>query len=96
LGAIGSGVWGWLMARQGAALPYLDAAVSVFSLVAPWWETRKHIANWWLWIVVNVVAVAEYAYQRLWPTVLLYLILVGLAILGLRYWRRAASDQIAA
>jgi hypothetical protein len=30
-------------------------------------------------------------YQKLWPTVLLYVILVGLAILGLREWRRAAA-----
>lgn len=97
LGAIGSGLWGWLMAREGAALPYVDAAVSVFSLVATWWETRKHTANWWLWIVVNIVAVGEYGYQRLWPTVFLYLILVALAIVGLRDWRRAsAAVQIAA
>jgi nicotinamide mononucleotide transporter len=92
LGAVGSGLWGWLMARQGAALPYVDAAVSVFSLVAGWWETRKHTANWWLWIVVNLVSVWEYVQQRLWPTVLLYLILIGLAVLGLREWRRAEAE----
>ena len=92
LGAAGSGLWGWFMAGQQASLPYIDAAVSVFSLVATWWETRKHIANWWLWIVVNVVAVGEYAYQKLWPTVILYLILVGLAVVGLRNWRRAAAS----
>jgi nicotinamide mononucleotide transporter len=80
------------MARQGAALPYVDAAVSVFSLVAGWWETRKHTANWWLWIVVNLVSVWEYVQQRLWPTVLLYLILIGLAVLGLREWRRAEAE----
>lgn len=91
LGAIGSGLWGWLMAREGATLPYIDAAISVFSLVATWWETRKHTANWWLWIVVNIVAVGEYAYQRLWPTVFLYLILVGLAMVGLRDWKRAST-----
>jgi nicotinamide mononucleotide transporter len=93
LGAAGSGLWGWLMAREGAALPYVDAAVSVFSLVATWWETRKHTANWWLWIVVNVVAVGEYMYQKLWPTVILYLILIGLAFLGLRNWRLAAATS---
>jgi nicotinamide mononucleotide transporter len=82
------------MARQGAALPYVDAAVSVFSLVATWWETRKHIANWWLWIVVNIVAVGEYTFQKLWPTVFLYLILVGLAVVGLRDWRRAGENSL--
>jgi len=97
LGAAGSGLWGWIMAREHAALPYVDAAVSVFSLVATWWETRKYTANWWLWIAVNVVAIGEYLYQRLCPTALLYLILVALAVVGLRDWRRAArAVQVAA
>jgi len=68
-----------------------------YSLVASWWGARKHIANWWLWIVVDVVYVGEYIYKDLWPTAALYAGLVILAIVGLRDWRRAAvSAQIAA
>ena len=39
--------------RMHAALPHLDAALTSYSLVASWWQARKHIANWWLWIVVD-------------------------------------------
>ena len=52
-GAVGAVLLGWLMVRIGAALPHLDAALTSYSLVASWWGARKHIANWWLWIVVD-------------------------------------------
>jgi nicotinamide mononucleotide transporter len=89
-GAVGAVLLGALMVRVGAALPHLDAALTSYSLVASWWQARKHIANWWLWIVVNLVYIGEYIYKDLWITVVLYAGLVGLAILGLRDWRRAA------
>ena len=39
----------------GTALPFLDAILTSYSLVASWWAARKHIANWWLWIAVDLV-----------------------------------------
>jgi nicotinamide mononucleotide transporter len=77
------------------ALPHLDAALTSFSLVASWWQARKHIVNWWLWIVVDLVYIGVYLKKDLWPTALLYLLLVGLAVLGWWDWRRAAKSQIA-
>ncbi|MFZ0336795.1 MAG: nicotinamide riboside transporter PnuC [Terracidiphilus sp.] len=85
----------WLggMLHITVALPHLDAVLASYSLVASWWGARKHIANWWLWIVVDLVYIGEYIYKDLWPTALLYAGLVGLAILGLRDWRRAAENS---
>jgi nicotinamide mononucleotide transporter len=97
VGAIGAVLLGWLMVRIGAALPHLDAALTSYSLVASWWQARKHTANWWLWIVVNLVYIGEYVYKDLWPTAVLYLLLVILAVMGLVEWRRApAAIQTAA
>jgi hypothetical protein len=62
-GAVGAVLLGWLMVRIGAALPHLDAALTSYSLVASWWQARKHTANWWLWIAVDVVYIGEYALQ---------------------------------
>lgn len=95
-GAVGALLLGWLMVRVGAALPHLDAALTSFSLVASWWQARKHIANWWLWIAVDAIYIGEYVYKDLRATALLYGGLVLLAVLGLRDWRRAAAAQIAA
>jgi len=90
-GAVGSYILGELAKQVHAALPYLDATLASYSLVASWWAARKHIANWWLWIVVDLVYIGEYIYKDLWPTAILYAGLVVLAVLGLMLWRRAAQ-----
>jgi nicotinamide mononucleotide transporter len=90
-GAVGAVLLGWLMVKIGAALPHLDAALTSYSLVASWWQARKHTANWWLWIAIDGTYIGEYAYKDLWLTAVLSAGLVALAALGLRDWRRAAK-----
>jgi nicotinamide mononucleotide transporter len=90
-GAAGSVLLSLLMVRIGAALPHLDATLASYSLVASWWQARKHLANWWLWIAVDLVYIGEYIYKGLRPTAALYALLVALAVLGLRDWRRASG-----
>jgi nicotinamide mononucleotide transporter len=88
IGGLALGVW---MKHINAALPYLDAMLTSYSLVAGWWQARKHIANWWLWIVVDLIYIGEFISTNLWPTAILYAGLVALAVLGLRDWGRAAA-----
>jgi len=96
-GVAGSFVVGAITTRLNASLPYLDAALMSFSLVGSWWQARKYIANWWLWIIVDTLYIGEYIYKHLWVTAILYAVLVILAILGLRDWKRALrSVQTAA
>ena len=90
-GAIGSIILGMIARRLHAALPYLDATLTSYSLVASWWQARRNIANWWLWIIVDLIYIGEYIYKDLRATALLYAVLVGLAVLGLRDWKRAAA-----
>jgi nicotinamide mononucleotide transporter len=92
-GIVGAFVLGFLMKRVGAALPYFDALLASFSLVGSWWQARKHIANWWLWIVVDTLYVGEYIYKDLWLTAVLYAVLVWLAVVGLRDWKLAVKQQ---
>jgi len=94
-GAVGAILLGWLMVHLGAALPHLDATLTAYSLVASWWGARKHIANWWLWIAVDLVYIGEYIYKGLVLTALLYALLVLLAVLGLRSWGQAPQTQSA-
>ncbi|MEE3623170.1 nicotinamide riboside transporter PnuC [Nitrospirillum sp. BR 11752] len=87
-GAVASAAWGLAMARwTDASLPYLDATLAGFSLVAQYWTARKHIENWWLWIAVDVAYVALYLVKDLYLTAGLYAAFIVLAILGLRSWR---------
>lgn len=94
VGAVGAVALGYVMQRwTDATLPWLDAALTAFSLVAQWWEARRHTAAWWLWIGVDVIYVGVYLYKDLHITALLYLGFVALAIIGLRAWRRATAHD---
>jgi nicotinamide mononucleotide transporter len=94
VGAAGSFLLGFLMARYtDAALPHIDAALTSFSLVAQWWSTRKHIANWWLWIVVDALEIGVFLYKHLYLTSVLFAFLIFLAVLGLRAWHKALREQ---
>jgi len=93
-GAVGSFVLGYVMARYtDAALPHIDAALTSYSLVAQWWSTRKHIANWWAWIVVDALEIGVFVYKHLYLTSLLFAFLIFLAVLGLRDWNKALREQ---
>jgi nicotinamide mononucleotide transporter len=93
VGALGSVLLGLLMGRIGAALPHLDATLTSYSLVASWWQARKHTANWWLWIAVNLVYIGEYVYKNLFATAVLYAVLAALAVLGWIDWRQAETTR---
>lgn len=89
-GVAGALAIGWFTSRYtDAALPWMDAALSSFSLVAQYWTARRHAASWLLWIVVDVLYVGMFAVKDLWLTAGLYAAMVGLAALGYRRWSRS-------
>jgi nicotinamide mononucleotide transporter len=75
--------------RTDDALPFADAAVTAFSLVAQWMATRKWLENWLLWIVLNVSNVAICISQGLYPMSALYAFFLVLAVFGFREWSRS-------
>ncbi|MFC5741693.1 nicotinamide riboside transporter PnuC [Dyella tabacisoli] len=94
MGSIGALLLGAAMHfYTDAALPWLDAALTAFSLVAQWWQARRHIAAWWLWIAVDVLYVGVYLYKSLTITAVLYAGFVALAALGWWRWRQASIQQ---
>jgi len=91
-GVVGAITIGWLMSRHtDAALPWLDALLSSFSLVAQYWTARRHSASWLLWIVVDAAYVGMFAFKGLWLTAGLYGAMIILAVLGYQRWRQAAN-----
>jgi nicotinamide mononucleotide transporter len=72
--------------------PLVDSSIFAWSIVAQWMTARKYIENWWLWIVINIVAVPLYIHRKIYFTALLYAILFVLAFEGLRKWRRSLAS----
>lgn len=72
-----------------AQMPWLDAALTGFSLVGQYWMANKRVQCWPLWIVLDVVYVGMFWAAGLMTTALLYAGFVGLALYGWRQWRAA-------
>ncbi|WP_260929518.1 nicotinamide riboside transporter PnuC [Novosphingobium sp. 9] len=90
IGALGAVAIGTLTSRYtDAALPWMDASLSSFSLVAQVWTARRHRESWLLWIAVDVIYVGMFAFKGLLLTAGLYALFVALAVLGYRRWTRA-------
>lgn len=93
-GALGALLLGGLMAHlTDAVVPWLDASLTAFSLVASVWAARKYVASWWLWIVLDCVYVGMYLHRDLDLTAGLYAGFVVLAFYGYRAWRRDLLSQ---
>ncbi len=77
-----------LQAGTDSRVPFLDALPTTASLVAVVLLGRKFVENWPAWVFVNIVSVALFASQSLWPTTLLYVLFTIMALAGWRAWRR--------
>ena len=91
-GALGAVAIGWFTSHYtNAALPWMDATLSSFSLVAQYWTARRHRANWLLWMVVDALYVGMLVFKSLWLTAGLYAAMIGLAAIGYRRWQLAET-----
>lgn len=90
LGLAGSLGLGLLLARTtDAALPWVDSALAVTSLLAQWMMTRKLLENWIVWVVADVAYVAMFLSKALYVTAGLYAVFLVLAAKGYLDWRRS-------
>ncbi len=76
-----------------AALPWLDAMTTAMSFVAMWLLTLKRAESWVYWIIVDVAAIFIYFSQGIAFVALQYVLLTGIAILGLATWARNRSIE---
>lgn len=85
--------WGWLMhSHTDAAYPWWDGGIAVISIAAQILQSRRKWESWVLWIVADVLAVPLFAVKGIWPTAILYTILLGLAVRGLIDWTRRQHE----
>jgi len=69
-------------------VPWWDALPTSLSLIGQALLGRKYIENWLIWLVVNLISVALFAYKGLWPTVFLYTLFTLMSVWGWRAWQR--------
>lgn len=81
----------WL--TTDAALPFWDAGNTALALAAQYWQARRRVETWPLWVMVNIGSVGLYATQGLWFTAGVYAVLLGVALYGWREWRQLAGTR---
>jgi nicotinamide mononucleotide transporter len=90
-------LWGatglFLLKFTTTDVPWWDAFPTALSIVATVLLGRKYIDNWPMWIAVNIVGMALFAYKGLWLTVGLYGVFAVMALLGWQAWRTAQRGQ---
>lgn len=89
-GLAGAGLWGWyLYANTDAAMPFRDAFIASFSILAQWLQARKKIENWTGWMMVNLAAIVVYWVAGLYWFSVLYLLFFVLALSGHFEWLKS-------
>ena len=88
--AASTAVLGWSFANYtNAAVPYWDSTTTTMSFAAMWMTARKHIENWIIWLVVDIVSTGIYLYKGLDMYALLYCVYIGMAFAGWWAWRQS-------
>ncbi len=78
---------------EPAALPFVDGAIGVFSVMATVYQARKKLESWGLWLIVNCIAIPLYWYRGLQFTTLLYLVFLVMAFVGFYNWKKITKNQ---
>ncbi len=81
-----------VLADIGAAATWTDAFVLIASLVAQLMMIYEKYETWVLWLIVNVVATAQYLSLGYWFTSVVYAIFAVVAIIGWKRWRDSLSN----
>ena len=85
-------LYGILKTVTDSPVPIGDAFTTAVSIVAMWMLAQKYLEQWLLWIVVNIVSTALYFWKGLYPTGILFIVYVIVAVLGYMKWKKLMSD----
>lgn len=90
-GVCGSILLGYISHRYtSSTLPYADAFITSFSIIATWMTARKILENWILWIIIDGFAAGVYIFKG--PELYLFAVLFAfytiMSIAGYLSWRK--------
>jgi nicotinamide mononucleotide transporter len=74
-----------------STIPVWDALTTAGGIVGTWMLARKKLENWILWIFVDSVSVGLYIWKGLYPTAILFVIYIIMALLGYREWKKSLT-----
>ncbi len=89
-----TGVSGYFLNNfTDSPIPYWDAFTTSGSIIATWMLARKYLEHWLVWIVVDLVSLGTYIYKGLYPTIILFMVYTGMAVVGYYQWKKELINQ---
>jgi len=73
------------------ALPFLDAFITSFSLIATWMTAKKIIENWLYWIIIDGLAIILNSNRGFYLIALLYGMYSIIAFVGYIKWKKTIN-----
>jgi nicotinamide mononucleotide transporter len=86
--ALAAAVGAFMSRNTGAAFPFLDAFVTVASVVTTYMVARKILENWLYWVVIDSLSLWLYWQRGLYLYVGLFALYLVLVAIGLVRWHR--------
>lgn len=83
----------YLSQYQVSKNPYLDAGVTVFSVLNTWLMAKKVIQNWLNWMAIDTAAIVLYTQNEYYATVVMYIVYLFLSVAGFMSWRKLYRQQ---
>ena len=83
----------FLESSHASQSPYLDAGVTVFSVLNTFLMTRKILQNWLYWIVIDAAAIVLYVQTGYYATIVMFSVYLVLAVAGYVSWKKIYRQQ---
>ena len=74
-------------------LPYLDAAVMIFSVINTYLMAQKILENWIYWLVIDAAAIYLYWQTGFYVTIIMFCLYLVLAIYGYLEWKKSFNES---
>lgn len=76
-----------------STVPMSDSFINALSIIALWALSRKYVEQWWIWLVVDALCCALYAYKDIPFKASLYGLYVVIAVQGYFKWCRMMKEE---
>lgn len=73
--------------------PIRDALVTSLSFIATWLLAKKYIENWIVWLIADILSIELYILKKLYPTVILFIVLTIMAVIGYISWNKCLHQN---
>lgn len=94
-GVLWLALWFLLHHFTDSPVPLGDSFTTALSVVAMYMMAKKYMEHWWLWVLVNAVSVALYAWKGLYPMAFLFVLYTVVSVMGYFRWRKIAENDAA-